>query len=60
MTATGPAAGAPVERPAPAAKPRYDFAKEVGDILTAALARDDARIRRRCPRCGRRLEDGCQ
>jgi len=41
----------------PQARRRYDWAKEVSDLLTAALARDDERNRIRCPRCGRRLDD---
>jgi hypothetical protein len=45
------------------ARRRYDFAQEVIDLLTRALARDDERRRhggrvRRCPDCGLLIING--
>ena len=58
MTAAAQAAGGvtlPVRVVTPPANPDIEYerwAHEVGEILTAALARDDERNRLRCPRCG--------
>lgn len=55
-SAPTPAAGAPLDKPAPAARRfhGYDWAREVAEVLTKALARDDERRRhtKRCPMCG--------
>ena len=55
MTST--ASGVTSDAVTPEARRRYDWAREVSDILAAALARDDARRRIRCPRCGQRLNE---
>ena len=54
MASTTLAGGAPLTTPAPSATDRHRrwAAQQVIDILTVALARDDAREHPRCPLCG--------